>query len=50
MTYAGIMILDYTVLVGVTLGVTLGSLLIVRLLRKTSEQAPAHTIQAARRS
>ncbi len=50
MTYAEIMILDYTVLVGVTLGVTLGSLLIVRLLRKTSDQTPAQTIQMARRS
>ena len=44
------MILDYTVLVGVTLGVTLGSLLIVRLLRKTNEQTPARTLETARRS
>jgi hypothetical protein len=44
------MILDYTVLVGVTLGVTLGSLLIVRLLRKASEQTPVRTIETARRS
>lgn len=44
------MILDYTVLVGVSLGVTLGSLLIVRLLWKTNEQTLAQTIQTARRS
>jgi hypothetical protein len=44
------MILDYTVLVGVTLGVTLGSLLIVRLLRKANEQTPARTLETARRS
>jgi hypothetical protein len=44
------MILDYTVLVGVTLGVTLGSLLIVRLLRKSTEQTPARTFETARRS
>ncbi len=44
------MILDYTVLVGVSLGVTLGSLLIVRLLWKTNEQTLSQTIQTARRS
>ena len=44
------MILDYTVLVGVSLGVTLGSLLIVRLLWKTNEQTLSQAIQTARRS
>jgi hypothetical protein len=44
------MILDYTVLVGVALGVTLGSMLIVCLLWKTNEPTPARTIETARPS
>lgn len=47
MTYAGSMILGYTVLVGVTLG----SLLIIRLLWKNDEQQTlSQAIQTARRS
>lgn len=46
MTYAESMILGYTVLVGVTLG----SLLVIRLLWKTDEQTLSQVIQTARRS
>jgi hypothetical protein len=46
MTYAGSMILGYTVLVGVTLG----SLLVIRLLWKTNEQTLSQVVQTERRS
>ncbi|HUE89709.1 MAG TPA: hypothetical protein VMO26_26840 [Vicinamibacterales bacterium] len=46
MTYAQYMILGYTILVSVTLG----SLLIVRLLWKSDEQTLSQAIQTARRS
>jgi hypothetical protein len=46
MTYAESMILGYTVLVGVTLG----SLLVIRLLWKTDEQTLSRVLQTARRS
>lgn len=46
MTYAGTMILAFTVL----LGVTLGSVLIIRLLWKANEQSLSQAIQTARRS
>jgi hypothetical protein len=46
MTYADHMILGYTVLVSVTLG----TLLMIRLLRKSNEQTLSQAIQTARRS
>jgi cytochrome b561 len=46
MTYAESMILGYTVLVGVTLG----SLLVIRLLWKTNEQTLSQVVQTERRS
>jgi hypothetical protein len=46
MTYAESMILGYTVLVGVTLG----SLLVIRLLWKTDELALSQIVQTTRRS